>query len=74
MFLLQGHKAIADYEAKHGGSKEITVITQNVDGLHARAGTKNLLELHGNLYKTRCTGCHEVLDNHDDPICEVQII
>ncbi|CAK1546265.1 unnamed protein product [Leptosia nina] len=64
-----GHIAIANFEAKHA-DKKITVITQNVDGLHARAGTKNLIELHGNLYKTRCTKCKEVLVNFDSPICE----
>lgn len=48
------------------------MITQNVDGLHVRAGTKNLIELHGNLYKTRCTKCKEVLVNNDSPICEVR--
>jgi len=30
------------------------VVTQNVDGLHARAGTRNLIELHGNLFRARC--------------------
>lgn len=68
---MQGHKAIADFESRHEATKTITVITQNVDGLHARAGTKNLIELHGNLYKTRCTKCKEVLVNNDSPICEV---
>ncbi|XP_028157142.1 NAD-dependent protein deacylase-like [Ostrinia furnacalis] len=66
----RGHIAIANFEAKHGSDKTITVITQNVDNLHARAGSKNLLELHGNLYKTRCTKCREVLVNTDSPICE----
>ncbi|XP_041970237.1 NAD-dependent protein deacylase-like [Aricia agestis] len=65
-----GHIAIAEFESKHGENKQVTVITQNVDGLHARAGTKNLIELHGNLYKTRCTKCKQVLENHDSPICE----
>ncbi|KAL4706920.1 hypothetical protein ACJJTC_012379 [Scirpophaga incertulas] len=65
-----GHLAVAKYEAKHTPEKTVSVITQNVDGLHSRAGTKNLLELHGNLYKTRCTKCKEVLDNTDNPICE----
>ncbi|XP_053603576.1 NAD-dependent protein deacylase-like [Plodia interpunctella] len=64
-----GHIAIANYETKYGSEKIITVITQNVDGLHVRAGTKNLIELHGNLYKTRCTKCKEVLVNTDSPIC-----
>ncbi|XP_013139072.1 PREDICTED: NAD-dependent protein deacylase sirtuin-5, mitochondrial-like isoform X2 [Papilio polytes] len=66
----QGHIAIAYYESTHESEKKITVITQNVDGLHVRAGTKNLIELHGNLYKTRCTKCKEVLVNNDSPICE----
>ncbi|CAD0197415.1 unnamed protein product [Chrysodeixis includens] len=65
-----GHKAIAKFEAKYGKMKKITVITQNVDGLHIRAGSKNLIELHGNLFKTRCTKCKEVLTNYDNPICE----
>lgn len=67
----QGHFAIAKFEDNHGSQKKITVITQNVDGLHTRAGTKRLIELHGNLYKTRCTKCKEVLVNNDSPICEV---
>ncbi|XP_047035464.1 NAD-dependent protein deacylase sirtuin-5, mitochondrial-like [Helicoverpa zea] len=64
-----GHIAIASYEARHVSDKKVTVITQNVDGLHARAGTKNIIELHGNLFKTRCTKCNEVLVNTDSPIC-----
>ena len=32
-------------------------ITQNIDALHERAGTRNLLEYHGNLFKLRCPGC-----------------
>jgi NAD-dependent deacetylase len=33
---------------------EVTVITQNVDGLHQRAGSQNIIELHGNIQRTRC--------------------
>ncbi|KAJ8733184.1 hypothetical protein PYW08_001482 [Mythimna loreyi] len=65
------HKAIAQFEEKYGSDKSITVITQSIDGLHARAGTKNLIELHGSLFKTRCIRCNEVLTNNDSPICEV---
>ncbi|XP_049870201.1 NAD-dependent protein deacylase sirtuin-5, mitochondrial-like [Pectinophora gossypiella] len=64
-----GHIAIAKFEEMYGNRKNITVITQNVDGLHRRAGTRNLIELHGNLFKTRCTKCKEVLLNYDNPIC-----
>jgi NAD-dependent deacetylase len=33
------------------------VITQNVDGLHQRAGSKKVIELHGNIWRVRCTRC-----------------
>jgi len=33
------------------------VITQNVDDLHREAGTKNIIELHGNIFRVRCTSC-----------------
>jgi len=49
-----GHLALAALERAKG---EMTLITQNVDGLHARAGSQNLLELHGNLWRLRCLGC-----------------
>lgn len=52
-----GHKALVDLEAK---VPQFTLITQNVDGLHLKAGSKNLLEIHGNLWKVRCTRCHTV--------------
>ena len=35
------------------------VITQNVDSLHFRAGSKNLLEVHGNIFRTKCMNCGE---------------
>ena len=52
-----------------------TLITQNVDGLHGKAGSRNLLEIHGNLWKVRCLQCHRVhLDESPDmgplPRCE----
>jgi NAD-dependent deacetylase len=41
------HRAIASL-------LEALVVTQNVDGLHARAGSRSIIELHGNLFRTRC--------------------
>nr|XP_021192963.1 NAD-dependent protein deacylase-like [Helicoverpa armigera] len=64
------HKAIAKFEQKYGSDKSVTVITQSVDGLHAKAGTKNLIELHGNLFMTRCIKCHHIEANTNSPICE----
>jgi NAD-dependent deacetylase len=38
--------------------KHLTLVTQNVDGLHERAGSRGVLELHGNITKSRCERCH----------------
>lgn len=46
------------------------LITQNVDGLHARAGSKNILELHGNLFRTRCLGCWVLEESFAVPIAQ----
>jgi NAD-dependent deacetylase len=48
------HRALAALEALHPG---FTLATQNVDSLHLRAGSKNVIELHGHLRTARCTGC-----------------
>ncbi|WEF34198.1 NAD-dependent protein deacetylase [Pseudoduganella chitinolytica] len=52
-----GHRALARLE--RGGHVE-RVITQNVDGLHQRAGTHSLIELHGNIHQVRCLACGHV--------------
>lgn len=48
------HRAIAQLERMHPGS---LVFTQNVDGLHRAAGSRDLLEIHGTLHRLRCTEC-----------------
>ena len=49
-----GHKAIANL-AKF---KDVCVLTQNIDGLHQRAGSRNVLELHGSIITIKCTVCN----------------
>ncbi len=44
------------------------LITQNVDGLHTKAGSKNVLELHGNMWKGRCTRCERMVDLPETPL------
>ncbi|KAM6962770.1 NAD-dependent protein deacylase sirtuin-5, mitochondrial [Aplochiton taeniatus] len=64
------HVAIAECEerlAKQG--RRVAVITQNIDELHHRAGSKKVLELHGSLFKTRCMSCGHEAANHKSPIC-----
>jgi NAD-dependent deacetylase len=60
-----GHHALAEMENRCG---RFTLITQNVDGFHALAGNRNLVELHGNIWKVRCIQCGTVSVNRDVPI------
>lgn len=65
------HRAIAACEERwRHENRRVVVITQNIDELHKRAGSVNILELHGSLFKTRCTECGRVEANRDSPICE----
>ncbi|MDR0466622.1 MAG: NAD-dependent protein deacylase [Deltaproteobacteria bacterium] len=52
------HFALARLEEQ--SAAPVLVVTQNVDNLHERAGTKNLLHMHGELLKSRCTACGSV--------------
>jgi NAD-dependent deacetylase len=57
-----GHRLIARAEAALPG---VTVVTQNIDGLHAAAGSRRVHELHGNLWRVRCDACGtKVQDGH----------
>lgn len=49
-----GHRALAELERR---KPEFTLITQNVDGLHDRAGSRNVLKVHGDIWTIRCTAC-----------------
>ncbi|MFT3712216.1 MAG: Sir2 family NAD-dependent protein deacetylase [Archangium sp.] len=49
------HYALAEVERRLGD--RMLLVTQNIDGLHAAAGSTQLLELHGNLFKSRCSRC-----------------
>lgn len=50
----EGHRALAAMEVK---TADFVLITQNVDGLHRRAGSRNILELHGNIMRNQCIQC-----------------
>jgi NAD-dependent deacetylase len=49
-----GHRVLAEWEER---VPRFTIVTQNIDGLHHRAGSKNVIELHGRLDVARCTYC-----------------
>src|SRR5690348_16877881 len=48
------HRALAELEQR---KKDFSLITQNVDGLHDRAGSRRLLKVHGDIWTQRCTLC-----------------
>ncbi|HYW91109.1 MAG TPA: NAD-dependent protein deacylase [Gammaproteobacteria bacterium] len=57
-----GHRAIAELESHFDA---VWVLTQNVDGFHRAAGSRNVIEIHGNAGELYCTGC-EYTDRVDD--------
>lgn len=67
------HNIIAEWENTFDN---FCLITQNVDGLHEKAGSRKIIELHGNIWRVRCTKegktflNHEVLSGKIPPLCE----
>jgi len=59
------HYALAELERRSPG---FTLITQNVDGLHGAAGSRNVLEIHGSIWTVRCVECGNSSENRDVPI------
>jgi NAD-dependent deacetylase len=62
------HETLAEME---GALTAFTLITQNVDGLHQAAGSRNVLELHGSMWRVRCTACSDTMDDHRVPLPEI---
>jgi len=58
-----GHFAIAELEQR---IPNFLLITQNVDGLHQRAGSKSMVELHGNISRVKCFACARAAEQWDD--------
>ena len=65
------------YLAKLEKEKDLTVVTQNIDGLHQKAGSKMVVELHGSILRNRCMRCHkeysleDILKMDNVPICPI---
>jgi NAD-dependent deacetylase len=60
----KAHTALAEFESRYTGS--FLLITQNVDNLHERAGSKDVLHMHGELLKMRCLNSRLVFDVRED--------
>jgi len=67
-----GHLALAKLEEM---GKLKAIVTQNIDGLHQMAGSKNVFELHGSVHRNYCIKCHEfydvdfILESNGTPTC-----
>ena len=62
-----GHQVMARWQAK---ASKVTVITQNIDNLHQRAGSQAVLELHGNIAQYKCVRHHPVTTSVDLTVSE----
>ena len=65
-----------EFMAKLQDKKNVSVVTQNIDGLHQQAGSKTVYELHGSVLRNYCTKCHKFFDldyivnSKDIPFCD----
>ena len=57
-----GHYSLAKMEQHY---TDFTLVTQNVDGLHRRAGSRNIYELHGNILRNKCFQCGQQIERVD---------
>ena len=63
-----GHYALAQLEQR---TPQFTLVTQNVDGLHELAGSRNVLEVHGSIWTVRCTTCEREQVDRRTPLPEI---
>ena len=63
-----GHRVLSKWESIF---PTYTVITQNIDGFHTKAGSTNIVELHGNIWKLRCTEEGTLTENYETPLKEL---
>jgi NAD-dependent deacetylase len=64
-----GHHALARVER---ALESVTIVTQNIDGLHQRAGSERVFELHGSLWETRCDQCGARHPRVAEPLVETR--
>ncbi|UCG80617.1 MAG: NAD-dependent deacylase [Desulfobacterales bacterium] len=60
-----GHYALVELEKR---IPDFTLVTQNVDGLHRAAGSKDPIEMHGTIWRVRCLECKRSFENREVPI------
>ena len=65
------HRALADWAGQHG---RLRLVTQNVDDLHERAGSRDVIHLHGSLHAPRCFDCARPLEAPVSPAAGEQLV
>lgn len=65
-----GHYSLVDFERIYG---DFLLITQNVDNLHRVAGNEKIVELHGNIFNTKCTNCGKAHEGELDISSEIPL-
>lgn len=68
----RAHRALAEFEACFEG--DFLLVTQNVDDLHERAGSRRLIHMHGELLKKRCSACGDVTEERYDVLVSDQCV
>ncbi|MCO6509397.1 MAG: NAD-dependent deacylase [Aridibacter famidurans] len=67
------HRAIAGWQERF---ESLTLVTQNIDGLHRAAGSRDVIEVHGNIHRSRCVACSKLFQMdracvpHDPDMCD----
>ncbi len=64
------HKVVAQMEERFA---DFLLVTQNVDGLHRRAGSRRIVEIHGDIWRARCTKCGVVFPVEEVPLSVVPV-
>jgi len=65
-----------EFIARLAKTKDVSVVTQNIDGLHQKAGSKKVYELHGSILRNYCTRCHsfygldKIIEANGVPYCD----
>ena len=63
----KGHEIITHLQNRHSN---IHIVTQNIDGMHQRANSKNVIELHGSIWKMRCESEGLIIEDSASAFCQ----
>ncbi len=62
----RAHSVLVDWARSLEEGQSLTIVTQNIDGLHQKAGSQNVIELHGSIFRTRCSKYDCILEPFEE--------